>query len=219
MVHERSPKNGRGLLKDRAYERIREMILKGSVDPGTIMSKRQLARQLRMSKTPVDSALDRLASEGFVSISPRQGVVVSQPSVHDLADLFDIRLALEPFVVGRLAGRLTEAQKARLCESLDAQAAAMGAGDFERAARLDAGYHVMLCEFFNNGEILRVMRHLRGKLDRIILQVFTLHTERLTSNHQEHAAITAANIDGRGAEAAENMERHLTVGRSYLVAS
>ena len=219
MAQERSRKNGRGLLKDRAYTRIRDMILRGGLPPGEMLSKRQLARQLRMSKTPIDSALDRLASEGFVAISPRQGVVVRQSSVHDLSDLFDIRLALEPFVVRKLAGRLTADQKTRLMDNLDAQAAALEARDDGGSSRLDTGFHLMLCEFLQNGEILRVMRQLRSKLDRVILQVFTLRPERLASNHREHVAIAEAVVGGRGDDAAESMERHLKVGRGYLVAS
>jgi GntR family transcriptional regulator, rspAB operon transcriptional repressor len=215
----RQSTNGRRLLKDKAYTRVRDMILKGEIMPGTILSKRQLARQLRMSKTPVDSALERLESEGFVHIAPRQGVVVREASIRDAADLFGIRLALEPYVVRQLAGRLSRSQAERLTANVDAQAAAMLDADHDLSAHLDTSYHMMLCEFLGNTEILRVMQQLRNKVDRIVLQVFNTQPQRLTTNHQEHAAIASAVIDGKGDEAADRMEAHLETGQRYLVVS
>src|SRR6185437_11004753 len=64
---------GRGLLKERAYEEIRRLIVSGRLAAGTFLTERQLAAQLGMSKTPVRSALERLETEGFVRISPQQG--------------------------------------------------------------------------------------------------------------------------------------------------
>src|SRR5213080_3141617 len=70
----------RGLLKERAYAEIKQRILSGAFAPGTFLSERQLALQLQMSKTPIRAATERLEQEGFLTISPQQGIVV-----HDLS--------------------------------------------------------------------------------------------------------------------------------------
>src|SRR5436190_23417940 len=104
----------RPLLQERAYEELKRLIQRGTYPPGTFTAGRQLAGQLGMSKTPIKSALTRLGLEGFVAVSPQQGIIVREPTVHEILDLFDIREALETFVVRRLAGRLTPEQASRL---------------------------------------------------------------------------------------------------------
>src|SRR5262245_53005652 len=97
---------GRGLLKEQAYAEIKRQILGGELPPGTFLAERQVAARLGMSKTPVRSALERLESEGFVSISPQQGAIIRDLSVPEIADLYEIRMAIESFVARSLAGKL-----------------------------------------------------------------------------------------------------------------
>src|SRR5262245_22898698 len=109
------------LLKERAYDEIKRRIMTGDCTPGTFLSERQMALQLGMSKTPVRAALERLEQEGFVTISPQQGIIVRDLSIHEIADQYEIRAALETFVARSLAGRLTPAQVERLRDNLRAQ--------------------------------------------------------------------------------------------------
>ena len=97
----------RPTLATRAYEDLRALFQDGTYSPGDFLTEGELARRLRMSKTPVRTALTRLEMDGFVTVSPQQGIVVREPSIHEIVDLFDIRTALETFVVRRLAGNLT----------------------------------------------------------------------------------------------------------------
>ena len=97
-------------LKQRAYDELKRLILSGELAAGTVQSVRQLAAQLDMSKTPVHAAIERLEAEGLVTLAPQQGVVVRELSVRDIVSHYEIRQALEPFVMRRLAGRLTASQ-------------------------------------------------------------------------------------------------------------
>src|SRR5215510_8543834 len=94
----------RRLLKERAYRHIKQRILNGSFAPAEFLSERQLAGQLAMSKTPVRAALERLESEGLITTSPQQGIIVRDLSVEQIADLYEMRLALETYVARTLAG-------------------------------------------------------------------------------------------------------------------
>ena len=82
-----------------------------------------------MSKTPVKAALERLEVEGFITVSPQQGIVVRELSVHEIADLYEIRAALESYTLRAIAGRLTAEQVRRLRANLKAQEAIRGTGD------------------------------------------------------------------------------------------
>jgi DNA-binding GntR family transcriptional regulator len=209
---------GRSLLKERAYDAIKRAILGTDFPPGTFLAERQLAERLGMSKTPVKAALERLELEGFITVSPQQGIVVRDLSVHDIADQYEIRAALEAYVVRALAGRLTPAQVARLRANLDAQEANSAACDVQHYVALDAEFHTLFCEFLGNREILRVMGQLREKIHRVIAQVFKLNTTRIANSCQEHQGITDAVIRGDAALAARRVEQHLEYGKQCLLA-
>ena len=207
----------RSFLKERAYERIKHRLLNNDYPPGTFLSERQLAENLGMSKTPVKAALERLESEGFITVSPQQGIVVRELSVHEIADLYEIRAALESYTLKSLAGKLKPDQIARVRENLGAYAALRGTGRVADGVELDAAFHTQFVEFLGNGEILRVVTQLREKMQRVVTQVFRLSPTRIDTSYDEHTAIAAAVIDGDGARAAELIVRHLELGKQLIL--
>lgn len=207
----------RSLLQDRAYDELKGLIQGGTYPPGTFLSERQLAGRLGMSKTPIKSALTRLDMEGFVAVSPQQGIVVREPSVREILDLFDIREAIETFVVRRMAGRLVPEQIAQLRRNLREQARAAKAKDVEDATRLDAEFHRMLCGFLGNREISQALWRMREKLHRLILGNFSRIPRRMGESVREHAGIAAAVVKGAGELAAQRVRTHLDVGRQLIL--
>ena len=163
----------RPLMKEAAYAEIKKKILSGSFEVGRFLSERQLAAALDMSQTPVLAALEKLQIEGLVAVSPQQGIVVRDLSVHDIADHFEFREMLEVFVVRRVAGRLTPPQVSQLRENLGRQRQAVRAGDVPGNIAQDAAFHLLLCEFLGNREIIRSMEGVRDKIHRVIVGVQT----------------------------------------------
>jgi DNA-binding GntR family transcriptional regulator len=207
----------RSFLKDLAYERIKERLLSNEYPPGSFLSERQLAGSLRMSKTPVKAALERLESEGFIAVSPQQGIVVRELSIHEIADQYEVRVALESYTVRAVAGRLTPPQVARMRENLAAHARLRGTGDVAKGVELDADFHLQFADFLGNGEIRRVMVQLRERMQRVLTQVFRLSPLRVESSYDEHAAIADAVVGGDGPRAAELVIRHLELGKQLIL--
>jgi len=207
----------RGLLKDRAYAELKGHIIWGDLTPGTFLSERQLSSRLAMSKTPIRAAVERLEFEGFVTVAPQQGIVVREPSLREIADQFEIRAALEAFVLRNLAGRLEPDQVQRLEVNLEAQRENIEAADIRRAVLLDTEFHILLCEFAENQEILRVMGHLRDKVHRVIQQVYERNRSRFSGAFEEHRAIADAVIEGNASLAARRIEEHLEFGKQDLL--
>src|SRR5262245_43361686 len=207
-----------GLMKDRAYSEIKRRILNCDYPPGSFLAERNLATALGMSKTPVKAALERLELEGFISVSPQQGIVVRELSIREIADQYEIRTALESFTLRSVAGRLTVAQIERVRANLEAQAAGIGQSDVAAVVRLDADFHTQFAEFLGNQEILRVTARLREKMHQVITTVFQSNPTRAATSYEEHRAIADAAIDGDGNRAAALIERHLHVGRQLLLA-
>ncbi|MEX2402380.1 MAG: GntR family transcriptional regulator [Rhodothermales bacterium] len=207
----------RVLLKDKAYEEIKQGILDGRFAPGTFLAERWLADTLEMSKTPVRAAIGRLEAEGFLSVSPQQGIVVRSLSFEEIIDHYDMRIALESFVARRLSGRLTVEQEASLREEIEAQRAVAAASDVAAYVVRDAGFHVLLCKFARNQEIVRVMERQYDKLNRIIHRVMDEDPSRMASSTEEHEAILDAIAEGKGDQAAENMAAHMEYGKRHLI--
>jgi DNA-binding GntR family transcriptional regulator len=89
-------------LTDRAYYTVRERILRGSLPPGTALSRRKLAEELGVSFLPISEALQRLERDGLLESRPRAGTRVRIPTPGEVRGRYVVREALE-------------AQSARLC--------------------------------------------------------------------------------------------------------
>jgi DNA-binding GntR family transcriptional regulator len=207
----------RPTLANRAYDDLKALFQDGTYAPGDFLTEGELARRLRMSKTPVRTALTRLEMDGFVTVSPQQGIVVREPSIHEILDLFDIRIALETFVVRRLAGNLTDEQSTRLRVNLELQGKAVKERDNQTATVLDTEFHLLLCEFADNREITQAMERLRGKLHRIILGIQRKSPDRMADGWREHEAIAESVLQGRGDQAAQRVVQHLEWSKKFLV--
>lgn len=212
-----SPEEPTGLLKQQAYAALKERIIRGDYPPGSFLSERLLTSQLSMSKTPIRSALELLEAEGYLSVSPRQGIVVREPSLSGIADQFEIRLALEGFVLRRLAGRLTLQQVDELRENIAAQKAAASDSNLSESVRLDRDFHLLFCHQMGNKEVLRVMTQLREKMTWIMRLVFQQSSGRMIPNWQEHQQIAEAVIAGDGDLAVARLTEHLEFGKRTLL--
>lgn len=98
----------------RAYEELREMLVQGRLEPGTQLVNRKLADEIGMSMTPVREAVTRLASEGLVEHVPGAGAFVRRISRQELAELYDVRVALEPVAAAQAAEHATAGEIAEL---------------------------------------------------------------------------------------------------------
>jgi len=203
------------LLKEQAFTAVRHLILEGSLAPGTFVSEGELAEALGMSKTPIRSALERLAELGFVSISPQRGIIVRELSIREVNEHYDIRMALESFVLRHVAGRLSDAQRAQLGDNIAAQQAAVEAGDISAYTEADGNFHLLFCEFLDNEQILRVMRHQRDKLSLVVQRIHRREPQRMRLSTHEHQEILQAVEGGDGELAASRLISHLAGGKHW----
>lgn len=207
----------RAFLKDEAYLQIKGRLLSGTYAPGSLLSERQLARDLGMSKTPVKTALERLEGEGYITVSPQQGILVRELSIREIVDQYEIRTALETYVLKTIAGRLSLAQVDSVRANLKAHAQLRKRPDVAAAVAVDATFHTQFVEFLGNQEIARVFTQLRDRMQRIVTRVFNLSSQRIESSHEEHCAIAQAVIDGHGDTAANLIAEHLERGKQLIL--
>jgi len=81
--------------KDRVYKTIKERIISLDLKPGDVLSDRKLSEELKVSRTPVREALNLLQKENFVRQQHGRGFCVSEISLKNIEDLYDVRIVLE----------------------------------------------------------------------------------------------------------------------------
>ena len=103
----------RDTLSDEAAERVRNMIVEGSLPAGARINEVRLAARLGISRTPLREALSGLEREGALTNVPRIGWFVRPLSLDEFREIYPIRPLLDPEAL-RLAGLPSPARLAEL---------------------------------------------------------------------------------------------------------
>lgn len=86
-------------ISEEVYDKIKMKILKNILEPGERLVEMELAKELSVSRTPVREALKQLEQDGLVIYYPRKGSIVSEVSVEDALELYQVRESLEGLAV------------------------------------------------------------------------------------------------------------------------
>src|SRR4051812_37670327 len=92
-------------LQQQIHDRLLGRILRRELQPGERISPPEIAAALGVSVTPVRDAVNQMAAEGLVTVTPRRGRIVSPVSVRDIEELYEIRLMIEPQAADIAASR------------------------------------------------------------------------------------------------------------------
>ena len=103
-------------LTQLVYQALRDAIISKRLPPGERVSEASLARQLRVSKTPVREALLRLHAIGLVEADGGRGGRIVRPSAELIQHTYEVRGALESLAARLAVERATPAQRSQLLE-------------------------------------------------------------------------------------------------------
>ena len=195
------------LLRDNVYDALRAAILTCALLPGQELREQDLAAQHGVSRSPIRDALLRLEGERLVTVLPRQGYRVNPVLLVDAADIFGLRLVIEPACASAAA-------QAENRHRLDAF---RDPGDADFVA-YNRAFHAELADLSGNGRMAAVARDLVEQSDRLVrvsLRSFgTRDQGRLVA---EHEAIIDAIQDSDAALAESLMRAHLTDARTRVL--
>lgn len=198
------------------YDVVKRQILDGTLKPGARIDQDQLAAAIGVSRVPVRAALERLASQGLVTLIPQRGAVVAPMSREELLDLYAIREHLEPWAVRLAQPRLTAADHRRLADLLEAGRQAVEAGDLLRYLELNREFHQTIHRAAGNAVLVPLLAQLWDRALRYRLAYVRLGgrgAESLQSNAEFLACLERGTAD----EAAEMMRRILVHARERLL--
>lgn len=205
-------------LRDRVYDRVLELLLSGEVPPGARLSIETIARQLRVSPTPVREAMVQLERTGLVNREALKGYRVAPPlTAGQLNELTDARVMLESTAV-RLATPATETLLPELKAALDEhrtagehllQVIADGSSaltDTTDYFARDVDFHRVIFRHCGNRYLQDMQETLGGQLHRMRQSALYGDIDVSEALH-EHEAIVAA-FESSDPEAPERAMRH-----------
>lgn len=191
------------LLREVAYERIKDAIRHGMLQPGEPLSEPRLSKLLGISRTPVREALQVLAQEGLVQVIPGRAITVAAPSMQDTLNIIQVRAILEPEVVRLATPMLSQADFDELRRILDEMDEAVRRGDRQAWSKADTRYHELLSARCPNQLLGELAIQMRNRVSYIPLDTRS-SPERLAACTYEHRVIVErmAERDAAGAEQA-----------------
>ena len=200
-------KAGRSLY-DRAYDLLKEMILKGDLSPGFSALEKEMADRLGMSRTPVREALIRLENDGLIEVLPRRGFRVSQIHMEDIREIFQVLSVLEVAAGEILAEQSDEARNPaieNLDQAVDDMAAALSIDDLDGWAKADERFHSILLENCGNNRLARMAFTFWDQAHRVRLVTLRLRPKPEGSTNDHRKLVDA--IRGGDGDAAREIHR------------
>lgn len=194
----------------RVYEILRQQAIEYGFRPGERVNEVKLAAELNVSRTPVRAALNRLVSEGLLTLVPNKGFYRQPIDIDAIRSLFELRGAIETMSVRLFCQRATESD----IEALERQWQDFLQERPKLAARQivehDEEFHEAIAQGSRNSEALRLLRDINSRIR--FLRVVALERDNCkTVTSVEHGQILAE-IKARNTEAAVSlMSRHISL--------
>ncbi|MFG3551112.1 GntR family transcriptional regulator [Streptomyces sp. NPDC047725] len=140
----------RTLLRDRAYEAIRDAIVTGEIEPGAVVRDADLAERLGLSRAPVREAFSRLVDEGLLESKPQSYTRVTPVVAADVRDAAAVVGAMHELVTRVAVPRLGAGDVDEMRAANGRFAAAVRSGDVDGALRADDELHHVLVRAAGN---------------------------------------------------------------------
>lgn len=196
-----------GTFSQRTEELLREMILDGRLPAGERLNEVALANALGISRGPLREAIQRLASEGLLTVVSHRGAFVRTFARAEVEELYDVRAALEMYVVRLVCERASDADIVEVRAMLDETAASME--DAPSAAYPEGrDLHARLLALGGHAEIQRVLQETQRQIS-LARSMSAKAPARAREALVEHEDLVTA-IEARdGDKAAAIMRLHL----------
>ncbi|MDR0336483.1 MAG: GntR family transcriptional regulator [Planctomycetaceae bacterium] len=222
-------KNETSSLKSQAYEYIHAKLLCQEWTSGHAISLREIANETGIGFTPVREAINQLVSEGLLESHPQRGTFVTRITREDLADLYDVREALECHALQKAIdlGIDCDFDTLRNCnESLrNVLEVAVAEKELSKLDELraswsnsDMTFHKTLLLLSGNRLAIRLVQELRDKT-RIFGHRNSLDPKNLEVILNDHDRIIAALEEKNADLACAEMKKHLRRGCGIALAS
>ncbi|MEM9588761.1 MAG: GntR family transcriptional regulator [Planctomycetota bacterium] len=214
---------------NRAYRHLRAKLMSGEFTPGSRLRYGPIGKEIGVSATPVREAAGQLANEGFLELVPQLGAVVRRIDAKELTEIYEVRLAIEPFAASLAAQRCTADQSNRIEAQLNrmrdlvarqrlAKSEYAGKRLMNQFDKADLAFHMEVIEASNNRSMVRTAGQ-----SHVLTRVFGIRRHRYNSatmenTCREHDAILVAIQSSDSQAASQAAASHIKHGLNLSLA-
>jgi DNA-binding GntR family transcriptional regulator len=200
-------------LSDKAYDRLKRMILSGRFKNDEVLSERGLAATLSVSRVPVREAIKELEREGLLTVVPRSGVLIRRLTADEVRELYEVRQAIECMAAYLCAARKSDIAVAAMCRRLQQLAKGGRATSHAAIQKASADFHRMLFDVAGNSQLRSVYETIEPRI-QLNLRLTAVHdTSRIEQALREHIQIGKAIMRGDARKAEDLTRQHLENGK------
>jgi len=198
-----------------SYEKLKELILDGSIQPGQRMTEAFLAEKMELSRIPVREAIQQLVHEGFIERTGKNGYQVKEYNEQDIIDLYNYREALDGMLARLFTQRIDASQLYYLEMNVEAMQERLR--DFDQAvfSKIDMEFHRIIARGARNRYMEQQHEIILEKVLYIADRIYMINREKMSplldrksceDTYEQHCAIFDA-IKERDPDKAETAAR------------
>lgn len=172
-------------LTELVTDEIREQIVSGDVELGSMLSEVRIAKSLDVSRTPIREAFNRLEMEGLVRTVPQRGTFVFSLDPQELGKISDVRVCLETTAL-RNAYHTDKIRLAdRLSSCVESMTAARAQGDDAAYLQADSRFHQILFDCADNRFLDEAYQTIASKMAALRNRLGN-HPDHMSKSFEEH---------------------------------
>jgi DNA-binding GntR family transcriptional regulator len=194
-------------------ETVRERIINGELAAGSRIDQDALAAEFGVSRMPVREALRQLDAEGFVTLVPHRGAVVSQLGSAEVEEIYEMRAVLEGLACRLALPNMSEADLDAVNTALEAMSKTT---DIREWTTLNAQFHAGLFTPCHREHLLKVIERLRRQSEPYVRMYVHLLRGEIQADREHHAIYDA--VVAKDGEEVERLVRAHLVGTGQGVA-
>lgn len=162
-MEEQKSRKGKG-LKNSIYQDLKDKLINCVYQPGSVLNEIQLTNEYKVSRTPIREAISRLEMDGYLKILPKKGIYVTDISLNNVIQIFQVRAEIEPIAVKMAAPYLEEADLKMFRHKFEEEEL-----DISNSFRLDTAMHLYIIEHCGNDYIIQMMHKVFDDNTKIII--------------------------------------------------
>jgi DNA-binding GntR family transcriptional regulator len=200
--------------KEKAYNYLRDAIVSHEISPGSAIIEQEISDRLQISRTPIREAMKQLEGDGLILSVPARGSFVSEISIQDVNEIFDLRLALEVLALKAAITRITADEVAELEVLFKGLSGKCSHDQFYES---DRRLHDLITHNSGNRRLVRFIANLNTQIERFRYAA-ALKPERLKYSRREHETILR-HIKAKDLEKAEaSLVEHINNVKASVIA-
>ena len=196
------------LLNQKAYRVLKRAIIRGDLTPNSKLILSEIAKSLGISITPIREAVNKLASEGLVTIIPNKGIIVKEINIDDFQEILQVRAFLDGLIAKLSAEKITDKEIDGMMEIIHKMEQYVKEDDRLTYNDLDIKFHDFLLTIAGNDTLKEIYNNLIVHGHRFRLRTLKI-PDRMEKSLKEHLEIALKIKERNPNEATRVSQEHI----------